>query len=157
MSDLPKTTRYTATTALACAISGAHPDRFNEAVANGNYPCAPRTKAGKKRSFAVNDIIAMRVYKMALDTGTRPEWAGKKACLIREFLDQYPDADKACLISTNFKEWDRVFPDFDTSQYMMEINPSQSVSVTAIEIIPFHFLRGLIVHKIEEAAKTVGE
>lgn len=165
MSDFPKTTKYKAATRLACKIASTHPDRFNEAVHAGFYPCAPATTAGKARSFEVNDIIALRLYQRFMDGGMSAKTAGAKACSIRDFLRQYPDADQAFIVKTAFDDGDQdreeyregyLLPDFDPKEQHIKINSTQSLDVVSVEIHNFHYLRGRIVHEIEQAALVVG-
>lgn len=164
MSNFPKSTDYRATTALACEIAATHPDRFNEAVHAGFYPCAPKTTPGKARSFDVNDIIALRLYQRFMDGGMSAKTAGQKACSIRDFLRQYPDADQAFIVKTAFDDGNAeiyregyVLPSFDTSDQHIKINSTQSLDVVSVEVHNFHYLRGRIVHEIEQAALVVGE
>lgn len=164
MGDFPKTTQYKAATRLACKIANTHPDRFNESVHAGFYPCAPATTAGKARSFDVNDIIALRLYQRFMDGGMSAKTAGQKACSIRDFLRQYPDADQAFIVKTAFDDGNAetyregyVLPSFDTSDQHIKINSTQSLDVVSVEVHNFHYLRGRIVHEIEQAALVVGD
>ncbi|MDK8871609.1 hypothetical protein [Paracoccus sp. SSJ] len=155
MSDFPKSTNYRATTALACEIAATHPDRFNEAVHAGFYPCAPKTTPGKARSFDVNDIIVLRLYQRFLDAGMKAESAGHKACAIRQFLETHPEADQVYIVK----------PSMGSSYYVDQFDPKErhipwegphAPDVLSVEVWNFHYLRGRIVHEIEEAAKVVG-
>ena len=49
-------------TQAACRIAEIDPQRFNEDVSDGNYPCAPETTAGKARLFDEADIAGLYVY-----------------------------------------------------------------------------------------------
>ncbi|WP_313138107.1 hypothetical protein [Paracoccus jeotgali] len=152
MNTPPKQTSYKATTALACEIATTHPDRFNEAVHAGFYPCAPRTTPGKARRFDVNDIIALRLYQRFLDAGMKGETAGHKACGIRGFLEANPEADQVYIVQ----------PSMGGPRYRDYFDPSKpdvifdGMDVISVEVWNFHFLRRRIVHEIEDAAKTVG-
>ncbi len=164
MTDFPKTTRYTATTKLACDIARTRADRFNEAVHADFYPCAPNTTPGKARRFDVNDIIALRLYQRFMDGGMSAKAAGAKACSIRDFLRAYPEADQVFIVKTGFDDGDAengeyregyVLPEFDPKEQSIKINADQSLGVVSVECHNLHFLRGLIVHEINEAALTV--
>lgn len=158
MSDFPKTTEHTATTKLACNIAMTNPDRLNEAIRVGYYPCAPATRQGKARSFDVNDIIALRLYQRFLDRGTPPAGAGDLACEVRTFLHQHPDADQAYIVTPSIGS-QYVLPDLDVKDQHMPaaIDGDTRRDVLAVEVWNFHYLRGRIVHEINEAAFNVGE
>lgn len=158
MSDFPKTTKYTATPKLACEIAMTHPDRFNEAVGNGYYPCAPKTTQGKARRFNVNDIIALRLYQRFLDRGAVPAKAGAMACEIHNFLIHHPDADQAYIVTPSIGS-PVVLDDFDVKEQHMpaSIDGHRRRDVLAVEVWNFHYLRGHIVREIEQAALTVGD
>lgn len=77
-------------TAAACRIAKIDRNRFNEAVAAGNYPCAPATVAGASRLFAEDDILALYAYGRLLAFGFTPSHAGEYACRVRQALDSKP-------------------------------------------------------------------
>ncbi len=84
MSDRQLVTK----TKLACEIARLDRQRFNEAVAAGNYRCAPPTTRGAARIFDVDDIIAMFLYGRLVEWEIPPRRAGSIACQLRERLDQ---------------------------------------------------------------------
>ena len=49
-------------TKAACRIAMVDPQRFNEDVAAGEYPCAPKTSSGVSRVFDQFDIAGLFVY-----------------------------------------------------------------------------------------------
>lgn len=154
MSDLPKTTDKRARTPLACSIAATHPDRFNEAFASGFYPCAPKTRPGRARSFDVNDVIALWIYQRFLDEGNSPRRAGMRACEVRSFLEDHPTTDQMFILKPSLGSH-LYLPDFDVKkQHMPEMGPAPDV--VSIEIWNFGYLRQRIVYQIEEAAKDVG-
>lgn len=156
--NFPKSTPYKATTKLACAIANTHPDRFNEAVHAGFYPCAPETVPGKARAFDVNDIIALRSYQRFLDNGMNAKAAGAKACAIRQFLAEYPEADQVYIVKTAFDDGrpGTMLADFDVKDQHYRGFSNAAVDVVTVEVMNFHYLRGRIVHAITEAATVVG-
>lgn len=165
MTDFPKTTRFKAATKLACEIAHTHPDRFNEAVHAGFYPCAPKTTPGKSRAFDVNDIIALRCYQRFMDGGMSANMAGQKACSIRDFLMVNPDADQVYIIKTAFDDGDgdkgvyrpgTLLEYFDPKQQHADFMGKDAPDVISVEVFSFHYLRGRIVHEIENAATVVG-
>ncbi|WP_415391585.1 hypothetical protein [Paracoccus sp. SJTW-4] len=155
MNDFPKTTTYKATTALACEIAFVNPDRFNEAVHAGFYPCAPKTTPGKARVFDVNDIIALRLYERFLDAGMKAESAGHKACAIRQFLETHPEADQVYIVKPSMGSLIYV-EEFDPKEQHVPWDGPHARDVLSVEVWNFHYLRGRIVHEIEQAAKVVG-
>lgn len=70
----------------ACRIAGIDRDRFNEAVAAGNYPCAPPAVAGSSRVFDEDALCALFYYGRMLGRGYPPSVAGNIACLFQEQL-----------------------------------------------------------------------
>jgi hypothetical protein len=91
-----------ARTALAAEIAGVDRQRFNEAVAEDFYPCAPRTVRGAARVFTVNDILTLWVYGRQLDEGVPPRKAGRVACGLSELLAEYPEADRVVYITNSY-------------------------------------------------------
>lgn len=77
-------------TAAACRIAKIDRNRFNEAVAAGNYPCAPTTVPGASRLFAEDDILALYAYGRLLAFGFTPSHAGEYACRVHQALVQKP-------------------------------------------------------------------
>lgn len=49
-------------TKAACRIARINPQRFNEDVAAGLYPCAPPTRAGVSRAFDKADLCGLTLY-----------------------------------------------------------------------------------------------
>lgn len=156
MADFPKTTNFKATTALACEIAMTNPDRFNEAVSAGYFPCAPKTTPGKARRFDVNDIIVLRLYQRFLDAGLSPVNAGNKACHIRDFLTTHPDADQVYIVSPSIGS-PYYLTEFDPKNQNVPFDGPHSRDVISVEVWNFHYLRGRIVHEINDAAMTVGK
>ncbi len=77
--------------ALAAEIADIDRQRFNEAVAEGFYPCAPATVPGRARSFGLNDLLALKLYGQLVREGTTPRHAGAVACEFLGFLKCHPD------------------------------------------------------------------
>lgn len=153
MDSFPTSTDLRASIKLACDIAGASADRFNEAVHAGFYPCAPKTKPGRARSFDRDDVVALRIYQGDMNAGMSAKAAGEKACMLRQFMHEHPDAPHAYLVSTPFGARDYVFSEFDVTQGMVNINPTQAIEVTSVEVINLTFHRRIVVFKITEADK----
>lgn len=79
-----KPTRFR--TKMACSIARISPDRFNEAYAAGNYPCAPATERGSARVFDMTGLITLFIYGRLLEQGFPPNKAGHFACKVGEVL-----------------------------------------------------------------------
>lgn len=89
--------KFTFTTHAACKIATMDRLRFNQHVHAGHYPCAPETIAGRTRAFDVDDIIALFFFARLLDSGQRPEFAGRTACLIRRAIHEDATAEKVAV------------------------------------------------------------
>lgn len=81
------------TTARAASFAKISRIKFNEAVADGYYACAPETVAGSTREFDELDVIGVYVFARMLDIGMIPRRAGPLACEFREMLRQRPALD----------------------------------------------------------------
>jgi hypothetical protein len=86
----------------ACRIADIDRDRFNEAVAAGNYNCAPPVQRGSTRVFDEDDLIALFAYGRMLEDGYPPKLAGRLACLVRGCLgDANAEEDIIVLFRTS--------------------------------------------------------
>lgn len=157
MTDYPKNTDRVATTKLACRIANTHPDRFNEAVHAGTYPCAPKTSPGVARWFNVDDIVALRLYQRSMDAGMSAGAAGEKACKIREYMAAHPEARRVYIVATDFKVLDYFLSDFDVTQDFIKINSTQSVDVIGCEVIDLDWHRVRVTHYLNNEPVRVGE
>lgn len=153
MTSYPTKSDLLATTKLACEIANINSDRFNEAVHANFYPCAPKTTAGKARTFDVNDIVSLRIYQRAMDAGMSAAAAGYKACKVREFMQAHPDASRVFIVSTDFKVVDYLLPDWDMKRESIKINATQAIDVNGCEMIDLDWHRVRVVHYITEADK----
>lgn len=155
--SLPTQTQKHATTKLACRIAGTNPDRFNEAVHAGFYPCAPKTRPGLARTFSVDDVVALRLYQRAINAGMSAAAAGEKACLIREFMVTHPTARRVYIVATDFKVLDYLLPEFDVTQGFIKINSTQSVDVIGCEVIDLDWHRVRVTYAIDHEPVVAGE
>jgi hypothetical protein len=88
-----------ATTAAACYIADIDRQKLTDAISSGEYDCAPRTVAGRARTFFVPDLIALHIYaRYTNDLGYPTKIAARFACEIRQILEQEPDAEFVQLI-----------------------------------------------------------
>ncbi|WP_333830465.1 hypothetical protein [Pararhodobacter sp.] len=152
MNNLPTKTDLRASTKLACEIAHTHPDRLNESIHAGFYPCAPKTTPGKARSFGVDDIVALRLYQRFMDKGMSAGAAGAKACKIREFMQISPDAAHVYMVDTDMGNPD-CLAEFDTTQGFIMINSKQSLEVIGCEMFDLNWHRKRVVYYITEADK----
>ncbi len=83
-----------ARTAVAARIARIDRQRFNEIVAAGHYPCAPKTTKGASRVFGVDDLIALFLFARLAEHGFAPANAGQVACLVRSQLTNEGSADE---------------------------------------------------------------
>jgi hypothetical protein len=67
---------------LACRLASVDKNRFNEAVARGDYPCAPQTEPGMTREFTIADTIALFCWGQMTNITISPKQAGHFACEI---------------------------------------------------------------------------
>lgn len=85
---------------LAAKIARIDREKFNGAIADGYYTCAPKTVRGASRIFDVNDIVCMTIYGRMLENLMTPLAAGKMACGLRDYLKNHPDAERAIYIQS---------------------------------------------------------
>ena len=69
----------TISSAKALEIAGLSRSKFNEIVADGFYPSAPRTEKGKDRTFTRADVVTLVAFAHALNLGMTPRYAGPAA------------------------------------------------------------------------------
>lgn len=88
------------TTTAACRVAQIDRDRFNEHVAAGRFPCAPKTVAGRARFFDPDDMIALWLFREIMDDGIARERAGHIACQIALCARQNPEAEAVSYVDT---------------------------------------------------------
>ncbi|AWM88626.1 hypothetical protein [Microvirga sp. 17 mud 1-3] len=141
-----------ARTALATDLAFVNRQRFNEAVAEGFYPCAPKTVRGSTRLFDVNDIVTLRIYGRLLDEGMVPRSAGLMACGLRTLLAQYPEIDRAVYVTNSLGSpvWLRA-EDFDRDATHMS-----GIDIVSVREWFLKYTRERIIHELQEEANIVG-
>ena len=72
-------------------------NKFNQAVSDGLYPCAPETKPGSRRLFEVPDLIGLHFFARMTERGELPRIAGSIVCRIIDEVRQKPDAERVYL------------------------------------------------------------
>jgi hypothetical protein len=83
---IPGNYRLGIRTKKACEIARIDPARFNEAVHAGNYPCAPKTRAGAVRIFDLDQTVSLMIYGHLLAMSVTTERAGEIACSAYELF-----------------------------------------------------------------------
>jgi hypothetical protein len=66
--------------ALACRIVNLDRLKFNEAVSNGIYTCAPATRAGSARIFTEAELLPLFFFARLTEFGISASKAGHLAC-----------------------------------------------------------------------------
>ena len=145
-------TKLRATMALAAEIAGIDRQRFNEAVAEGFYPCAPATVPGRARSFNILDLMALKLYGQLLSEGVTPRYAGNLACEFLGFLKCYPDTDRFVHVRSQMGSpvWMRA-AEFDANA--TEMSGTAIISVREWRLERW---RAYAVARLEDAALEVG-
>lgn len=145
-------TKLRATMALAAEIADIDRQRFNEAVAEGFYPCAPKTVPGRARTFGLLDLLALKLYGQLLSEGITPRYAGGVACEFLAFLQCNPDAEKALHVRTQMGSPVWLLPEhFDD-----EATHMSGTGIISVREWRLSFWRDLAVYMLEDAANVVG-
>ena len=97
-------------TAIACRVARLHRDRFNEAVADGFFSCAPKTIPGRARYFNPDDMLSLWLYREMLDDDFTKERAGYIACEVGNAAKCNPEADNISLVNTYSSGWGDAVP-----------------------------------------------
>jgi hypothetical protein len=94
------TTEIRVRSASAMRIAEIDRLKFNEAVADGLYPCAPATKRGSVRLFNENDLVALYIFARLIDNGITPRMAGPLACEFAEEARLNPHEDRIIYVKS---------------------------------------------------------
>ena len=108
-----------------CRLAGVDRDRLNEAIARGDYPCAPATRPGSRRIFAEADFIVLSVYGALTARGIPPRVAGAVACSSLSAIENAPYAEHLAIIWERDGRVKGVTPDVEGASAMMKV-PTQS-------------------------------
>jgi hypothetical protein len=141
-----------ARTALATKLAFVNRQRFNEAVAEGFYPCAPTTVRGSTRVFDVNDIVTLRIYGRLLDEGMVPRSAGAIVCGLRTLLAEHPEAERVVHVTTSMGS-----PVWLLSEHLNRDHEMMSgMDIVSVREWFLKFTRQRIIHELQEEANIVG-
>lgn len=138
---------------LACEIANIDPDRFNEAVHAGNYPCAPETAPGKARIFNMQDLIALCVYGRKLEQEVPARRAGAIACGVRSVLAVHPNCSVVLQVMAQLGSY-RFFDAEQFSRDAVDLGGLQIVEIHEYRLEP---IKTRIIAQLEDAAGIVGE
>ena len=75
----------------AMRIARMDRQKFNEAVADGFYVCAPSAVRGTARVFDEDDLIALFYFGRLTQMNIPSRLAGHLACQVREWLSRVPE------------------------------------------------------------------
>ena len=145
-------------TRAACRIADIDPQRFNEDVAAGDYPCAPSTRSGVSRVFDETDIVGLFIYSR-LTRRPEPYRLSKKLAAsvaqgVMGKLRESPDTDPA-----------RVDFPFDDAGYCMgarEGDPPSFVTPEGIHVattvcFDVKRIREFVRQRVVDEANILGE
>lgn len=146
------------TTKAACRVARIEPQKLNESISRGDYPCAPATVAGRARSFDPDDMIGLWYFREFLDDGYSAKRAGALACTIMEAAKAYPEARTLTLVLDYFYGRANVFPtdQVPTADTWDEVTFSGS-DIRETRTYRIGKTRDMIAHYTEEERNVIGE
>jgi hypothetical protein len=155
---------------LACRLARVEKQRFNEAVARGEYPCAPAAVQGVSRTLSLAETIALDCWGRMLELSMSAKQAGLFACevlnLVRRIESgEVPDHAWACIIRTGygyeFACSDPKELDLAARQKAGVVSPTPLSYGESNVILTINFqiasIRDRILQGIEEYRSTLGE
>lgn len=143
-----------ARTQIACRVVEIDRQKLADAIATGDYPCAPATSAGVARVFEVDDMAALYLFARLNERGVPAKMAGAVACRVREGMKNTPDADRIVIARalngasgmTPFEHW---------NPEGREINPGMPLMVT--EIYDVRNIREIVRQGLDRESRILGE
>jgi len=126
--------------------------KFNEAVANNFYTCAPSTIAGKVRLFNEDDLVVLFVFARLLESGVLPRRAGQLACELKGSL-RNRDNEPIKRVTYVRGTMSDVF--FDTKDYKSDVTYGAGPTLYSTE---WHIdtIREIIVDRVEYENSILG-
>jgi hypothetical protein len=88
------------TTSWAVSMARVSRVKFNEAVADGYYPCAPATEEGIAREFEDLDLVVLSIFGRLIELGIPGRRAANLACEAKAILDAHPNAESIYIVTT---------------------------------------------------------
>lgn len=146
------------TTTAACRVARIDRDRFNEAVAAGIFPCAPRTVPGRARLFDPDDMIALWLFRELLDDGFNKERAGIIACSVAKAVRDNPEATAISYVQSYFvpDPGDALPADQVPPYQEWEKDTFNSTEIRKVTTYRIGKMREMIAHYTEEERSIIG-
>lgn len=138
----------TMSSTYACEVAFVNKQRFNEAVARGDYPCAPNVE-GRARAFAARDVFGLWLYGHFVDEGIPPAKAGELACQLVEVMRLRPDLEEVAIVRDAFRRRHVCAPDEIDSLINFTLGGTRPVG---IETLDLRTVRDNIAHQFRRLA-----
>lgn len=127
----------TMSSTYACEVAFVNKQRFNEAVARGDYPCAPQVE-GRARVFTARDVFGLWLYGHLADEGIPPAKAGELACQLVGVMRQYPDLEEVLLVRDAFRRRWVVAPADIESFVTFTLGGTKPIGIETIDLRQVH-------------------
>jgi hypothetical protein len=131
---------------LACSIANIDPDRLNEWIAAGDYPCAPATVPGRARVFKDREIVGLLIFKRLMALGMSAAGAGRVACGVAACL---PGHQYRYVVYTDGEA------ELATAAELAPLTSNSNASFTIV--FDTEALLGKVQREIERASQIVGD
>jgi hypothetical protein len=154
MSKFPRRVR----SAIAMRVVNLDRLKFNEAVANDHYPCAPFTTSGSARLFAEDDLVALYVFARLLELNVAPRRAGQLACEFKSHLHSRGEevVDRVVYVRGQHEEFFTIPNNYDPDHEKKNRGyPGIGRVVLHIEFYVTH-IRSIIAEQIEYENSILG-
>lgn len=92
-------------TKKACEIARVDPDRFNDMVHAGHFPCAPETRPGSVRIFDLDQTVALKIFGNLLSMSVAPDRAGQISCAAYRLFAGRQNVERLVYRPDAFGEW----------------------------------------------------
>lgn len=147
-------------TSLAVKVAGISRIAFNEAVSDGYFNCAPKTRKGSARVFEEYELIGLCIFGLLLENMPARE-AGLLACEAQEIARCGRDETRIVLIKSTLRD-DRMFPGSEVDQCNPErLSETLSHHGMGLERARYEFnldtIRMIIAQAIEDELSIVGQ
>lgn len=127
----------TMSSTYACEVAFVNKQRFNEAVARGDYPCAPRVD-GRTRIFTARDVFGLWLYGHLTDEGLPPAKAGDLACQLVEVMRHHPNLEEVALVRDAFRRRHVCAPADIESLIKFTLDGSRPIGIETLDLRPVH-------------------
>ncbi|MCV2446672.1 hypothetical protein [Paracoccus sp. DMF] len=131
------TTEATMSSTYASEVAFFNKQRFNEAVARGDYPCAPKVE-GRARVFTARDVMGIWLYGHLIDDGIPPAKAGDLACQFVNVLKFDPDIEEVLIVRDAFRRRHVVAPQNLESFKKVSLAGSSIISIETWDLRQQH-------------------